>query len=133
MPRGTAPPAGRGGRRPGAGAPKGNLNALKHGLRSKQFRQLALEFARSPVMRAFLRRAAQLAHQRRAALQAEAAAAVAVAVWIRYTRALERGKEWPGPPPPPPFSKRQARLLARHLAGQIIKDRTPTQPPFRAE
>jgi len=30
----------RGGRRPGAGAPKGNLNAFKHGRSSKQFQRL---------------------------------------------------------------------------------------------
>ena len=30
----------RGGPRPGSGAPKGNLNALKHGLRSRQFAKL---------------------------------------------------------------------------------------------
>jgi hypothetical protein len=30
----------RGGKRPGAGAPKGNLNALKHGRRSAQFAKL---------------------------------------------------------------------------------------------
>ena len=37
-----------GGRRPGAGAPKGNLNGLKHGLRSKQVSQLGLVFAANP-------------------------------------------------------------------------------------
>ncbi len=35
-------PSRRGGRRPGAGAPKGNLNALKHGANSQQLQQLAL-------------------------------------------------------------------------------------------
>lgn len=29
----------RGGKRPGAGAPRGNLNAFKHGYHSKQFNQ----------------------------------------------------------------------------------------------
>ena len=30
---------GRGGRRPGAGAPPGNLNAVRHGARSQQIRE----------------------------------------------------------------------------------------------
>jgi hypothetical protein len=38
-------PRGRGGRRPGAGAPKGNLNALKHGRRSAQFAQFGIILA----------------------------------------------------------------------------------------
>ena len=41
----------RGGRRPGAGAPKGNLNALKHGTYSRQFARLGALIAASPAMR----------------------------------------------------------------------------------
>ena len=38
MPSDVTKPKGKhGGRRPGAGAPKGNLNGLNHGLRSRQF------------------------------------------------------------------------------------------------
>jgi len=41
----------RGGKRPGAGAPKGNLNAIKDGRRSKQIAR-AVELAlRDPRMR----------------------------------------------------------------------------------
>lgn len=43
--------SGRGGRRPGAGAPKGNLNALKHGLRSKQFAAVGRLLAQDPKIR----------------------------------------------------------------------------------
>ena len=121
MPRACPERSRRGGRRPGAGAPRGNLNALKHGLRSRQLRQVAEELARSPAMRAVLARFARLAAQGRAALQADQAAALAVATWLRYTRALERGEPWQGVPPIPPFSYRQARLLARRLAHQTIK------------
>ncbi len=39
----------RGGRRPNAGAPKGNLNALKHGAYSRQFAQLGALVAASPA------------------------------------------------------------------------------------
>ncbi|HUF53903.1 MAG TPA: hypothetical protein VMR52_09050 [Dehalococcoidia bacterium] len=38
----------RGGRRKGAGAPKGNLNALKHGRRSRQVTKLAAALATVP-------------------------------------------------------------------------------------
>ena len=41
----------RGGRRPGAGAPPGNLNALKHGLRSTQFARLGALLAANPTTR----------------------------------------------------------------------------------
>ncbi len=40
-----------GGRRPGAGAPKGNLNGLKHGLRSKQVSQFGMALAANPKTR----------------------------------------------------------------------------------
>ncbi len=41
----------RGGRRPGSGAPRGNLNALKHGRRSRQFAQIGALLAQSPKVR----------------------------------------------------------------------------------
>ncbi len=44
-------PSRRGGRRPGAGAPLGNLNALKHGRRSAQFAQLGVLLATLPEAR----------------------------------------------------------------------------------
>lgn len=44
----------RGGPRPGAGAPKGNLNALKHGMRSKQFAAIGKIMAQSPEVRCIL-------------------------------------------------------------------------------
>jgi hypothetical protein len=40
----------RGGRRPGAGAPKGNFNALKHGRYSRQFAELGALFAQNPKL-----------------------------------------------------------------------------------
>jgi hypothetical protein len=49
----------RGGKRPGAGAPKGNLNALKHGERSKQFAGLGAIIASSPKARTLLLRYAR--------------------------------------------------------------------------
>ena len=41
----------RGGKRPGAGAPKGNMNALKNGAYSKQFAQIGALFASDPKIR----------------------------------------------------------------------------------
>src|SRR3990170_654512 len=47
-------PTRRGGRRPGAGAPRGNLNALRHGLRSAQFAELGALLASIPETRGAL-------------------------------------------------------------------------------
>jgi hypothetical protein len=47
----TKPKGKRGGRRPGAGAPKGNLNGLKHGLRSRQFAAIGALLAQDPNIR----------------------------------------------------------------------------------
>jgi len=79
----------RGGKRPGAGAPKGNLNALKHGGRSKQFKQLGEIVAASPKARKLLLRYANRARsqQRRAD---ELAAQVIEQV---LKRGLVRGRE----------------------------------------
>ena len=118
----------RGGSRPGAGAPRGNVNALKHGLHSRQLRQAVAELARSPAFRAVLARFAQRAARQRSAYRKEQAAALAVAVWLRYTgvlspskgHALDQGHPWPGPTPPP-LTKRAVRLLAKRLAGETIK------------
>lgn len=44
----------RGGKRPGAGAPKGNLNALKHGRYSQQFAKVGALMAADPKLRAHL-------------------------------------------------------------------------------
>lgn len=41
----------RGGKRKGAGAPKGNMNALKHGRYSTQFAEVGALLARDPTVR----------------------------------------------------------------------------------
>ena len=105
----------RGGKRPGAGAPGGNLNALKHGLRSQQVRELTLALAQIPVFRTYLQR---LARRR----QRETAAAVAVAAWLRHLDALHTPGARHPLPPPPPLTQRGVRLLARYLASQAIKE-----------
>ncbi len=56
-----------GGRRPGAGAPKGNLNGIKHGLNSERFYRAALMIAAVPELRLLFQalQAAETATERR--------------------------------------------------------------------
>ena len=104
---------GWGGRRPGAGAPKGNLNGLKHGLRSRQLRRLAERWARDPQMRAVLAAYARTG-------DAQRRTAAALALWLRHLGLAEGGTPWDGPPPPP-ITRRQLMLFASDLAKQAIK------------
>lgn len=67
-----SPPKGRGGRRPGAGAPRGNLNALKHGETSRQIEHLALALSLIPDTRRALVRL--MKRQRRQQAQARTVA-----------------------------------------------------------
>ena len=70
---GAEGPSRRGGRRPGAGAKPGNLNALKHGRTSAQLEALAAFVARHPRLRQiFIRYNRRLRKQQR---QAERGAA----------------------------------------------------------
>ncbi len=72
----------RGGRRPGAGAPKGNLNALKHGRRSTQFAEIGVLLATVPQAREAL-----LILARRHALKQRSAEKVAA---LLLQRLIER-------------------------------------------
>ena len=71
----------RGGRRPGAGAPKGNLNALKHGENSRQLQQLALALSLVPDARKALNRLAR--RQRRREARARTVAVTLLANLLR--------------------------------------------------
>ena len=114
-PSGRACPEPRrwGGRRPGAGAPKGNLNGLKHGLRSKQMKAVVVRWARDPQMRAVLAAYARAGN-------ANQRATTAVALWLRYTGVLGNGAPWPGPAPPR-MTQREINMYARSLAKHAIK------------
>ena len=71
MPRACPEPSRRGGKRPGAGAPRGNLNALKHGRHSNQLQQLAVTLALLPAVRdTFIKVARRQHRQRRTAAKA---------------------------------------------------------------
>ena len=59
----------RGGRRPGAGAPKGNLNALRTGARSKQLKAVVIALLVIPETRRVLMHFSRMEHRRRALLQ----------------------------------------------------------------
>lgn len=74
MPRACPEQSRRGGKRPGAGAPKGNINAVKTGRYSKRLRAVARALNSIPELRDFFlefqrrqrrgnRKAARLAHQ----------------------------------------------------------------------
>src|SRR3972149_494117 len=100
-------PRQRGGRRPGAGAPKGNLNALKHGETSRQMQHLATALALVPGTRKALLRL--MAPPRRQQAPAR-------------PPPPRPHNPPPHPPPPPPPARRQS--AARH-----ISDHRPGSPP----
>jgi len=80
----------RGGRRPGAGAPRGNLNALKHGRRSRQFAEIGAVIAADPGASAnLLALARRQQHKHR---RAEETAAEVVAAIYLDARQVAQGK-----------------------------------------
>ncbi len=62
----------RGGRRPGAGAPRGNLNAYKHGRNSAQHNRLAQIIAADPEALALLKEFAERDRRAKARAQTKA-------------------------------------------------------------
>jgi hypothetical protein len=86
---------GRGGKRPGAGAPKGNLNALKHGRYSQQFAEIGAVLAGHPDIRDALLGAARRRDQKNTRAE-EIAAGLMVRL---YNNAAEvaAGRASPGP------------------------------------
>ena len=63
----------RGGRRPGAGAPKGNLNGFKHGRRSRRLAETVMVLAANPTTReALVALARRNAQERQTAEEAAA-------------------------------------------------------------
>ena len=79
----------RGGKRPGAGAPKGNLNTLKHGRRSRQFAEIGAMLAQSPVARETVLRLAER-HQLKQ-MKADEVAAHLIAQIV--ARGLKKGRD----------------------------------------
>ena len=85
----------RGGRRPGAGAPKGNLNGLKHGRRSAQLAQLGYLLAASPTVReTFLGIGDRMEGKQ---MKAAEAAAKLLTRLVTHAEEIASGKPSPGP------------------------------------
>jgi hypothetical protein len=78
----------RGGKRPGAGAPKGNMNNLKHGGYSKQFAEVGALLAQDPNIREAL-----LALARKHNLRQRKANEVAA---LLFTRLFQRAENIAG-------------------------------------
>ncbi|MBI2914060.1 MAG: hypothetical protein HYY03_09080 [Chloroflexi bacterium] len=109
----------RGGRRPGAGAKPGNLNALKHGLRSRQFAQLGMLLASIPQARQAL-----LDLARRHQLKQRRAEEVAA---LLLSRIVERGVQIRGAHPEPvEGSNAQSPIDDRRTINQNTR-RTPAR------
>jgi hypothetical protein len=85
----------RGGRRPGAGARPGNLNALKHGRYSQQFAAFGAIMAQDPRARAFLMQFAIQHDLRQQKL--EDIAAHFFDRLMTHARNIAAGKPSPGP------------------------------------
>jgi len=104
-PRKSAAKSSRGGRRPGAGAPRGNLNGLKHGLRSRQMAQLGLLFATEPKTREAL-----LALAQRHQLKQQKAKEVAA---LLLTKVIQRGLRVGDDPKSQAFARNLGEMLDR--------------------
>ena len=106
----------RGGRRPGAGAPKRNLNALKHGHHSAQLRVLFLLF-QAPAVRQLISSSPRPPGP---SLRPAPRDAAAVGLWLRHL-----GSNVPPPIPLPPLNRRRIRLFVRAMLALI--QRPPEQ------
>jgi len=110
----------RGGKREGAGAPKGNLNALKHGRRSRQFAELGAIIAASPTARETLLKLAERDAARHRT--ADETAAYIIAEVLR--RGIVRGDEKlaQGDPEQPENPRDGLIVIPQTLDGRTIND-----------
>jgi hypothetical protein len=79
-----------GGRRPGAGAPKGNMNGLKHGMRSRQVSELGAAVNASPRITGTLLKIG--ARHVRQSKSAEQTIALILAALVQRANKLTDGK-----------------------------------------
>jgi len=91
----------RGGRRPGAGAPRGNMNALKTGAYSKQFALLGRLLAADPKVRVALLAIGARADRKQASANEVAA--------LLFTRMVERAEDIAAGRPVPGARKRRGQ------------------------
>lgn len=104
----------RGGKRPGAGAPKGNMNAMKHGAYSRQFAQVGALLAQDPAIRRAL---VDLARKHN--LQRQRANEVAA---LLFTRLFQRADDIASGRLPSPARGRGARGEGNRLNLAIPAD-----------
>ena len=116
-------PRKRGGRRPGAGAPKGNLNAMKHGETSQQMQHLATALALVPGTRKALLRL--MARQRRQQARARTVATTILANLLRSTLQLVDNQPSGACVTITPDTRRRPRRKTSR------KNNQPTQPESR--
>jgi hypothetical protein len=89
------PKSKRGGPRPGAGAPKGNLNALKHGRRSRQLARASAVLAANPETRDALLKYTRRMDNRQAT-EVEDASLFLLRL-LDHSRKIATGQYSPGP------------------------------------
>jgi hypothetical protein len=85
----------RGGRRPGAGAPKGNWNALTTGLRSKRLQDLVLSLRDDPQFVAVYRLIIQAAARKKRRDEAQKAKEIVAALAQLLERQQPNDREEP--------------------------------------
>jgi hypothetical protein len=116
-----------GGKRSGAGAPKGNLNALKHGRRSRQFAEIGAILATHDSIRTSL---LALADRRRFSdHKAEIVAADLLVRLFQHAKDVAAGRDSPGPfrevarsnEAAQGLTAAQSRQLQRQLNAAVLK------------
>lgn len=128
IPVGLTPsvPSRRGGRRPGAGAPTGNLNALKHGRRSRFKNALPVP----PLSPVAVARAVLLREQRE--VERVAASFLRLTLYARYCAECAAAVAAGLPLPDPPLSLPTAADLARVTRyGALIGERNTREQQRR--
>ena len=110
----------RGGRRPGAGAPKGNLNALKHGRTSVAYNLMVAALVEFPEIREMF-----IAFHRNQERQKRHARRIARDLFARMLQGM--------PPQEDPEINQtiQTLLVYSKLAGQLVKNKN--QSGFEGE
>jgi hypothetical protein len=127
-PNGSHPtrPSRRGGPRPGAGPPKGNLNALKHGENSRQLQQLAIALSLLPDARKALNRLVR--RQRHREAQARKVAVKLLANLLRASlQNLEDNQPISGTVTLPPDTDRPAKRKNSRNVNQSPQSRPQSQ------
>jgi len=115
----------RGGKRPGAGAPKGNINALKHGRRSRQIAKLGAIIAASPTANKILLRLAD-----RREMEGQRADELAARIIDQVVaRGLKRGRDRLVVLPPLDYGRTIRRTRAAHRSSESAQSQKVQNTP----